>query len=172
MSAATVLHTGVLRTMASATAFLLMFTATPATAAETAKSELHCLATAIYFEARGESERGQRAIADVVIARTKSGDHPDTICGVVYEGAHHHGCQFSFACDGRSDVARDHKCWERAERIAAEAMEDDQSTVHNATYFHIRRIHPSWASHMTRVATIGAHIFYRPRHIPAIYASR
>jgi spore germination cell wall hydrolase CwlJ-like protein len=151
-------------------AAVLAFT-TPASAADS-KSELRCLATAIYFEARGESERGQRAIADVVIARTKSGEHPLTICGVVYEGSHHRACQFSFACDGRSERKHEAKCWERAKRIAAEALEDDQSTVRDATYFHIKSIHPRWATHMIRVAAIGAHVFYRPRHSAALYASR
>ena len=103
-----------LAAMIVAAATLLALSTAPASATDySVKSDLTCLATAIYFEARGESERGQRAIAEVVIARTKSGDHPATICGVVYEGARNRHCQFSFACDGRSDAARDAKCWAR-----------------------------------------------------------
>ena len=129
-----------------------------------ANSELNCLATAIYFEARGESERGQLAVAEVILARTESDDRPETICGVVYEGSHRrNSCQFSFACDGRSDIARDIKCWERAKRLAAEAMEDGDSIVHGATFFHVKNIRPRWASRMVRVARVGSHIFYRPR---------
>jgi spore germination cell wall hydrolase CwlJ-like protein len=168
MPAASGCITAVVRAAIAATILLLGFVAPPAATAAPAKRELRCLAAAIYFEARGESERGQRAIAEVVIARTKSGGHPGTICGVVYEGAHKRHCQFSFACDGRSDVARDALCWQRARRIAAGAMASDRALVHGATYFHIKTIHPSWAVHMIRVARIGAHVFYKPRRTAAL----
>lgn len=130
------------------------------------RHELRCLATAIYFEARGESERGQRAVAEVVLARVRTPGWPKTICGVVYQGAHgKSGCQFSFACDGRSDVGHG-AAWIGAKDIAAEAMQSsDDPTVplRNAIYFHAKGVHPSWSKHMIRVALIGSHIFYRPR---------
>src|SRR5262249_40082415 len=47
-----------------------------------------CLADAIYFEARGESVRGQMAVAQVVINRVFSGYYPGNVCGVVYQNAH------------------------------------------------------------------------------------
>jgi spore germination cell wall hydrolase CwlJ-like protein len=128
------------------------------------RGELHCLATAIYFEARGESERGQMAVAEVILTRTRTPGRPKTICGVVYEGAHRRfSCQFSFACDGRSDVARDPDSWELARDIAEEAMESRGRIVKGATYFHVSSIRPRWASRMVRVARVGTHIFYRPR---------
>src|SRR6185503_626567 len=51
-----------------------------------AKSE-KCLANAIYFEARGESVRGQIAVAQVVMNRVFSGRYPGNVCGVVYQNA-------------------------------------------------------------------------------------
>src|SRR5262245_39489993 len=72
----------------------------------------HCLATAIYFEARGESEKGQAAVAEVILARVRTPGRPKTVCGVVYEGSHRKsGCQFSFTCDRTSDVVRDQSQW-------------------------------------------------------------
>lgn len=63
--------------------------------------DLQCLAEAIYFEARGEGSRGWQAVAEVIQNRVESRDYPNTICGVVGQGAHRkNGCQFSFNCDG------------------------------------------------------------------------
>lgn len=130
--------------------------------------EKNCLATAIYFEARGESQLGQKAVAEVVLARTRAPDRPKTICGVVYEGARNGSgaCQFSFACDGQADKIRDHAAWSKALRIASATMRTGgkvNAVVGNATYYHANYVSPSWASHMIKVATIGTHVFYRPR---------
>src|SRR5262249_31014122 len=85
--------------------------------------EAHCLATAIYFEARGESQKGQRAVAEVILARTRTPGRPKTVCGVVFEGSNRRtGCQFSFTCDGRSDVARGGEAWTQAQRVAKKAI--------------------------------------------------
>ena len=66
-------------------------------------SEQRCLAEAVYFEARSEPEDGQAAVAQVVLNRVKSGLYPSNVCGVVYQNRHRYmGCQFSFACEGKS----------------------------------------------------------------------
>src|SRR5262245_51695399 len=44
-----------------------------------------CLARNVYFEARGEIELGQYAVAEVTMNRKASGLYPNTVCGVVYE---------------------------------------------------------------------------------------
>jgi spore germination cell wall hydrolase CwlJ-like protein len=126
--------------------------------------ELACLATAIYFEARSESTRGQTAVAEVVLARKRAPGRPKTICGVVYEGSHlSTGCQFSFTCDGLSDTVRDKSAWARAKRIAALALKGKLKRVaRGATYYHANYVSPYWASSMVKVATIGTHVFYRP----------
>jgi len=131
--------------------------------------EKNCLATAIYFEARGESQLGQKAVAEVVLARTRAPERPKTICGVVYEGARNGSgyCQFSFACDGHAEKVRDHTAWSKALRIASATMRTGgkvNAVVGNATYYHANYVSPSWASGMIKVATIGTHVFYRPRH--------
>lgn len=128
------------------------------------RNEKACLATAVYFEARGESARGQAAVAQVVLARVKARGRPKSICGVVYEGSHlSTGCQFSFTCDGLADVIRDQDAWTRAQGIASRAMRGKlKSVARGATYFHARYVRPYWASSMVKVATIGTHVFYRP----------
>jgi hypothetical protein len=127
----------------------------------------HCLATAIYFEARDEPARGQRAVAEVIKARARTPGRPGTICGVVFEGAWRKtGCQFSFACDGRADIPRWRSRWLLANRIAAAAMrrhDRERGIVRGALFYHATYVHPRWSRHMVRVARIGAHVFYRPR---------
>jgi spore germination cell wall hydrolase CwlJ-like protein len=128
--------------------------------------EKDCLATAIYFEARGESAVGQKAVAEVVVARTRVPGRPRTICGVVYEGSHRKtGCQFSFTCDGVADRVRDRDAWRQAMRIAANVMRTGgkvNPVAGGATFYHADYVSPSWASRMVKVAEIGTHIFYRP----------
>ncbi len=129
-------------------------------------SEKNCLATAIYFEARSESPTGQRAVAEVVIARTRVPGRPRNICGVVYEGSQRRtGCQFSFTCDGISDKVRDWYSWRQAQRIAANVMRTGgkvNPVAGGATFYHADYVNPRWASRMVKVASIGTHIFYRP----------
>jgi spore germination cell wall hydrolase CwlJ-like protein len=133
-------------------------------AAARGSSEQNCLARAIYFEARGESTRGQEAVAQVVLARKRTPGRPKTICGVVYEGSHRStGCQFSFTCDGIADTINNSTAWSRAQGIAARAMRGKLKPVaRGATFYHANYVRPYWASSMVKVATIGTHIFYRP----------
>ncbi|WP_051928901.1 cell wall hydrolase [Thermopetrobacter sp. TC1] len=126
--------------------------------------ELACLARAIYFEARSEGIRGQMAVAKVILNRVKDPRFPNTICGVVYQGAEkRNACQFSFACDGRPDVPRQRKAWAQARRIAAKAMKGRISmpALAGVTYYHADYVRPKWSYSMRRVVRIGRHIFYR-----------
>jgi hypothetical protein len=129
--------------------------------------EKDCLATAIYFEARSESSMGQRAVAEVILARTRVPGRPKTICGVVYEGSKRRsGCQFSFTCDGIADRVRDRDSWRQAMRIATNVMRTGgkvNAVAGGATFYHADYVSPRWASRMVKVAEIGTHIFYRPQ---------
>ncbi|MEQ1752685.1 MAG: cell wall hydrolase [Micropepsaceae bacterium] len=128
--------------------------------------ERNCLSTAIYFEARSESAIGQKAVAEVVIARTRVPGRPRSICGVVYEGSKRHsGCQFSFTCDGIADRVHDWGSWREAQKIAANVMRTGgklNPVAGGATFYHADYVSPGWASRMVKVAEIGTHIFYRP----------
>lgn len=129
--------------------------------------ERRCLATAVYFEARGESTKGQKAVAEVVLARARTPGRPRSICGVVYEGAKRRtGCQFSFTCDGVSDRVRNREAWVTAQRIATSVMRTGgrvNPVARGATFYHADYVKPGWATRMVKVAQIGTHIFYRPK---------
>jgi spore germination cell wall hydrolase CwlJ-like protein len=135
------------------------------TAHDDVLSALDCLTAAVYYEARSESEDGQRAVAQVVLNRVRHPAFPKSVCGVVYQGSNRTtGCQFSFTCDGSLAHGREQHAWARSRKIAAAALAGYvYGPVGLATHYHTTAIHPWWADSMSRAVTIGAHIFYRWR---------
>jgi spore germination cell wall hydrolase CwlJ-like protein len=133
-----------------------------------ADSEKTCLAQAIYHEARGESREGQLAVANVIINRAFSKKYPSTICGVVFQNADkgRYKCQFTFACDGRSDMGNERAAWNRSLKMAETAFHEFQVGERpgvipdSALFYHTTAVSPSWGQKFRRVATIGSHIFY------------
>lgn len=127
------------------------------------EAERHCLATAVYFEARGESVSGQAAVAQVVLNRTRTQGFPRTVCGVVYEGkGRRNACQFSFACDGKPETVVETKAWRRALRVADDVQSGKRryAKLDSATHYHATYVSPYWAPAMKRLAQIGRHVFY------------
>jgi spore germination cell wall hydrolase CwlJ-like protein len=127
-------------------------------------AEWQCLAEAIYFESRGEPLTGQVAVAEVILNRVRDRSYPGTICGVTKQGAGSgRACQFSYACDGRSDVMKSPQARARSEKLATLMLAGrTHSVTDGATHFHTRAVRPGWARKMTRTAGIGHHLFYRP----------
>ena len=135
-------------------------------AAARLSAEHQCLAEAMYFEARGEGEEGQKAVAEVVLARAQSRYYPNTICGVVHQGAHQGAryCQFTFACDGSLNKRKDRVAWERSRQLAANILAGAVTLggeTDNAIAYHTVDVTPIWAATMLKTAQIGNHIFYR-----------
>jgi len=124
---------------------------------------LECLAQAVYYEARSESDDGQRAVAQVVLNRVRHPAYPNSVCGVVFQGAERiTGCQFSFTCDGSMGAAIEPEAWERARRIAAAALSGSvYRPVGLALNYHTTAIQPYWAPSLVSQTVVGAHIFYR-----------
>jgi spore germination cell wall hydrolase CwlJ-like protein len=127
-------------------------------------AEENCLARAVYFEARSESDVGQMAVAQVILNRVKSPNYPNTICGVVYQGSHRrNSCQFSFACDGVPDDVTNAASWARSKKIAQRAISGDSDlgkSMKYATNYHADYVKPKWARSMRKLVKIGTHIFY------------
>lgn len=137
-------------------------------------AEENCLAQVIYFESRGESEAGQRAVAEVILNRLAEGNHGRTICNVVYEGLGQTFCQFTFACDGSIERPKVAEPWRAAQVLAARLLvgELPADTTLGATYYHAVSVHPTWAPGKMRVTRIGNHIFYRDRPLAVSAAFR
>jgi hypothetical protein len=130
------------------------------------KTEMKCLADAIYFEARGEPELGRIAVAQVVLNRLKNPAYPNTICGVVYQNKNwRNRCQFSFACDGIRERITNKAAWASAQALAKRVLDDDKTLyigdVGASTHYHATYVRPRWARRMTKKEKIGRHIFYQ-----------
>lgn len=120
--------------------------------------QTNCLATAVYFEARGETAEGQLAVARVVMNRAVSGRYPTDWCSVVRQPA-----QFSFVRHGEFPYADTSSlAWQRAEAVAQLAVANVVPSVSNdVLWYHADYVAPSWGRRLAMVEKIGAHIFYR-----------
>ena len=116
---------------------------------------IQCLAGAIYFESKGEPLSGQLAVADVIINRSKSGRFPEDICAVVTQRG-----QFGFVRGGRiPDINEDSRYYRTAVAVAKVALAEAwDGEAERALYFNRGR---APASGLTKVASIGNHIFWR-----------
>jgi len=138
--------------------------------AQWSENEARCLAEAMYFEARGESLRGQLAVGRVVMNRVASDTYPNTICGVVYQNDDKpNRCQFSFACDGKEDIITEDAKWDEIEGYAAWLLanhpkpgEESQllASLGGSTHYHADYVNPRWARALTLTVRIGRHLFY------------
>jgi hypothetical protein len=127
-----------------------------------ASGDQHCLATAIYYEARNQPVEGQEAVGQVIMNRVGKPQFSDSVCGVVVQGGERRGCQFSFVCDGSMNrPPRDATAWAMAEDVASRTLRGEvTSSVGGATFYHANYVSPWWSKVLPRVAQIGAHIFY------------
>ena len=125
------------------------------------EADFECLAQAVYFEAGGESEAGQRAVAAVIMNRVRSGRFPNNVCDVIHQAAKG-TCQFSWWCDGKSDEPRDPERWAEAQAAARAVLAGDHADrTHGALFFHANYVRPRWSKKLQKTAAIGNHIFYR-----------
>jgi len=127
------------------------------------EEELTCLAQAIYYEARGEPLPGQIAVAEVVLNRAASKRYPNSVCGVVFQNDHmKNRCQFSFACDGKTDTPPSSQTWKKSVSLASYVMADNTLRLTDAaTHYHADYVSPFWSHHLEKTVVIGRHIFYR-----------
>tara|TARA_R110000822_G_scaffold142071_2_gene280053 strand:- start:1722 stop:2369 length:648 start_codon:yes stop_codon:yes gene_type:complete len=130
--------------------------------------DLACLARNLYHESRSESDIGKLAVAMVVLNRVASPAFPNNICDVIYQpsrnSARPMGCQFSWTCDGKSDVIKDTKQYDAILTLSRDILRGRHSIVNivdGALYYHAVYVNPSWARYFQRVARIDTHIFYK-----------
>lgn len=134
-------------------------------------SSLICMATAIYFEARGEPIAGKIAVANTIMNRVLDDRFPNTVCDVVTQGPTYswkegypvkNKCQFSFYCDGKSDLPKNQEAFDDALSIARIVIDYQMPDLsEGATHYHANYVLPSWAATKTRTVTINNHVFYR-----------
>lgn len=131
----------------------------------------HCLASNIYWESRNQSLGGKVAVGQVVLNRVDSERFPDTICTVVKQTKFYpsgnidlHDCQFSWYCDGKSDVPleKEKDVYEESFRLAVKLLENrPMDFTEGAVHYHSDKVVPYWAESMIQTTRIDNHIFYR-----------
>ncbi len=123
-----------------------------------------CLSEALYFEARGESVKGQFAVAEVILNRADSRGFPNSVCGVVGQGAGRgkHQCQFSYKCDGRAEVISEAAAYTQVGKVAKIMLAGEPRILtKGATHYHTTAVNPAWSRSFAKTARIGVHLFYR-----------
>jgi N-acetylmuramoyl-L-alanine amidase len=124
----------------------------------TSDQEQDCLASAVYFESRGEPIEGQLAVANVVLNRAASGRYPPDVCAIITQHA-----QFSFVQHGRIPMAdRASEAWRKAVAVAHIAHDKlaQAEVPADVLWYHATYVAPSWGKRLTRETQIGLHIFY------------
>mgnify|MGYP003643630555 CR=1 FL=1 len=120
------------------------------------EEQLNCLALNIYHESRGEEIEGQIAVAHVTMNRVEHTYWPDTICDVVYQRR-----QFSWTFTIADPTPNDTTAWEESMFVAELVMRSKTiDPTNGATFYHAKRVSPSWARQMDVSTIIGLHIFY------------
>jgi spore germination cell wall hydrolase CwlJ-like protein len=137
--------------------------------------EVLCLAQNVYFEARGENISGQMAVAHVTINRVKNDKYPNTICGVVYQAKFSkwwlsqgkkvpikYQCQFSWYCDGKSDMITDWKTFDNIVEVSRQIIRGHhEDNTNGAIFYHADYVKPKWSDSLQVSAVFDSHIFYR-----------
>lgn len=122
-------------------------------------AQIKCLALNVYFEARGESRIGQKAVAWVTLNRVKSGKYANNICDVVWDSD-----QFAWTNDGKSDKPKDIDAYVEALSIAYDVITEygyAEDPTEGAIMFHSSSVKPYWKNKYERVIRIDNHIFYK-----------
>ena len=126
---------------------------------------IQCMALNIYFETRAASLADAMSVSDVVLNRVVHSSYPDTVCGVIHQGyiKGKRSCQFSWYCDGKSDVPKNSSAWEKSRKYARDIFYYGRyiGITEGATHYHATYVEPYWAPTLDRVTQIGMHIFYR-----------
>lgn len=130
--------------------------------AESRERAVDCLASAMWYEAGGD-DGGQRAVGQVVLNRVRHPAFPDTVCGVVFQGAERsNGCQFTFTCDGAMKRVPSRTAFDQARARSRDMLQGAVwKEVGLATHYHTDWVHPVWSARLDKIAQAGTHLFFR-----------
>lgn len=118
--------------------------------------ELECMAKVVRHEAANQSREGQRAVAEIMMNRARSGRFPSTLCGV----ANQPGQFFETASyNPRRDDAR----WRTAVEVSREVIAGEgQNVAEGAYFYHAAYQKPTrFFRSRQQVFAMGDHVFYR-----------
>ena len=113
--------------------------------------EFNCLVKNIYYEARGESAAGKKAVGIVTMNRVRHDNYPKTICKVVYQRK-----QFSWTNKPMKKHEINKVEWQQSINAATAAYNSKKNFP--ATHYHNLTVSPAWG--LKKLIKIGNHIFY------------
>jgi N-acetylmuramoyl-L-alanine amidase len=129
----------------------------PAIVGKIKPSEIECLAKNVYHEARGESLKGQIAVAAVTKNRWEASGFPNSICKVVYQPY-----QFSWVKQLKSHLPKNKEAYEQAKWIAFNTLAGTfKDPTQGAMYYHANQVKPYWIKKVKLTTKIGNHSFYK-----------
>ena len=145
-----------------------------------------CLALNMYHEARSQGTAGLFAVSAVVLNRVNDSRFPNSVCEVIEQGPIRESwktrqhkdlpdskrkyypiknkCQFSWYCDGKSDVPYNKKRYEELLDLSKAIMYNEISFVDitdGALFYHADYVTPGWAKTKQKTVEVQDHIFYR-----------
>lgn len=132
--------------------------------------EKNCLAANIYYEARGESLHGQKAVAQVTLNRVKSKKYPKTVCAVVLQNKQFswtsqqpkHKVQTALKGLPPSQKQAEVLAYQQAQKVAYNALKSDVKVLPtDVLWYHTTQVNPVWNKQMVKVNQIGVHVFYQ-----------
>ena len=113
-------------------------------------SDLNLLSRLVYGEARGETYKGQVAVAAVVLNRVKHSSFPNSIAGVIYQSG-----AFTAVSDGQINLTPD----ATAKKAAQDALNGWDPSYGAIYYFNPNTATSKWIWSRPQTVTIGRHIF-------------
>ena len=139
---------------------LIALTHLPVQANVSPESEIRALGRAIYYEARGESLAGKKAVANVIMNRTSHDKFPDTVTGVIAQKG-----QFPWYRNAtlRGKKAFDPKIHTTEMKVAREVywqhkFEKERSNVGKSVFFNSNNTRPTKKA--KKSVKIGGHQFF------------
>ena len=122
---------------------------------EPARRDIDCMARAMYFESIRSSRDGLIAVGSVVMNRVRSGDFPETVCGVV-------GQKNQFA-PGVMTRAMDERSAPMVREAAASVLRGERHPlIGNAQFFHAISYRANY-NNMHYTVSAGGNAFYEKR---------
>lgn len=111
------------------------------------------------MESRSESDKGVAAVLHVIMNRVNHPKMwPSTISGVISQP-----WQFSYRTDGSLEKGfTDKRQYRRIAVIAKKVLDGEiSSPVGDSTHYHTKQVKPVWREKLTKIGSIGRHIFYK-----------
>ena len=120
---------------------------------------VYCLSANVYHEARGETQREQQAVSQVVLNRVVDPRWPNNVCDVITQAK-----LFSWYADDMSNDIHDMTAWtDNVNAVLSVYTGISEDIVQGATHYYAHKIidKPAWAEGMTVTIRLDGHTYLK-----------